>query len=82
MEFDDIREPYEKDYIYPEGHKRRNKIGKHLHQYGNFLPQSSTVQYHYCPFPDELADRAIKLYSNENDIILDPFLGSGKVCKS
>lgn len=28
-------------------------------------------------FPIELATRVIKLYSDENDIVLDPFLGSG-----
>jgi site-specific DNA-methyltransferase (adenine-specific) len=27
--------------------------------------------------PEKLAERAIKISSNENDVILDPFLGSG-----
>lgn len=78
---DDVREPYEDDYVYPEGHERRNKIGKSPSSVWEFYPpsQSKTVHYHYCPFPDGLVDRAIKLYSDEKDIILDPFLGSGKV---
>jgi site-specific DNA-methyltransferase (adenine-specific) len=32
---------------------------------------------HPAPFPREFADRAIKVFSFENDIILDPFSGSG-----
>ena len=33
---------------------------------------------HPCPFPEELARRLILLYSQENDEILDNFLGSGQ----
>lgn len=78
---DDIREPYEDDYIYPVGHKRRNKIGKSPSSVWEFYPpsQSKTVHYHYCPFPPEMVDRAIKLYTDKKDIVLDPFLGSGMV---
>ena len=32
---------------------------------------------HPAPFPVELPRRCIKLFSFENDTILDPFLGSG-----
>lgn len=32
---------------------------------------------HPTPFPEELPKRCIKLFSFENDIILDPFVGSG-----
>jgi site-specific DNA-methyltransferase (adenine-specific) len=32
---------------------------------------------HEAKFPEELARRVIKLYSNPGDIVLDPFLGSG-----
>jgi site-specific DNA-methyltransferase (adenine-specific) len=32
---------------------------------------------HPAPFPEELPNRLIKLYSFKDDIILDPFLGSG-----
>lgn len=32
---------------------------------------------HPAPFPEELPHRLIKLYSFKNDIILDPFVGSG-----
>lgn len=36
---------------------------------------------HPCPFPEEIPDRLIKLYSYKEDIILDPFLGSGQSAK-
>jgi|GEM_PF-2953945 len=33
----------------------------------------------FCPFPDSLVDRAIRLFTDEGDWVMDPFLGSGKV---
>ena len=35
---------------------------------------------HPAPFPVELPYRLIQLYTFENDIILDPFLGAGTTC--
>ncbi len=32
---------------------------------------------HPAPFPEELPHRLIQLYSFKDDIILDPFMGSG-----
>lgn len=32
---------------------------------------------HEAKFPLELASKVIKLYSNKNDVVLDPFIGSG-----
>lgn len=32
---------------------------------------------HEAKFPEELARRVVKLFSQKNDIVLDPFLGSG-----
>lgn len=32
---------------------------------------------HPAPFPEELPNRLIKLYSFKKDVVLDPFLGSG-----
>lgn len=36
---------------------------------------------HPCPFPDELVRRLILLYSQKEDEILDPFLGSGQTAR-
>ncbi len=35
---------------------------------------------HPAPFPVDLAKRVIKLYSYVNDVVLDPFVGSGTTC--
>jgi len=39
--------------------------------------ESATKIGHPAPYPVELPLRAIKLYSFKNDIVLDPFMGSG-----
>ena len=40
-------------------------------------PESAKKIGHPAPFPLELPQRLIQLYSFKNDIILDPFMGSG-----
>jgi len=37
---------------------------------------------HPAPFPEELPHRLIQLYTFKDDIVLDPFVGSGTVCLS
>lgn len=39
--------------------------------------ESAKKVKHPAPFPEELPHRLINLYSFQNDIILDPFMGSG-----
>ena len=78
---DDIRIPYPENYIYPPGHKRRNPLGKAPSNIWEFYPPFQTGgkhHYHYCPFPYGLCDRCIKLFTDKNDTVLDPFLGSGQ----
>lgn len=36
---------------------------------------------HPAPFPEELPKRLIQLYSFQEDVVLDPFLGSGTTCR-
>jgi DNA modification methylase len=43
----------------------------------NFNPESAKKVGHPAPFPIELPYRLIQLYSYKDDIILDPFMGSG-----
>lgn len=43
-------------------------------------PESAKKVGHPAPFPVELASRVIKLYSYLNDVVLDPFVGSGTTC--
>lgn len=39
--------------------------------------ESAKKVKHPAPFPEELPHRLINLYSFQDDIILDPFMGSG-----
>ena len=43
-------------------------------------PASAKKIGHPAPFPVELASRVIKLYSYVDDVVLDPFVGSGTTC--
>ena len=43
-----------------------------------FSPERRRV--HPAPFPVELPSRLIKFYSYQDNIILDPFCGSGTTC--
>lgn len=44
----------------------------------SIAPEQSMQKYeHPAMFPEELAKRAIKLFSYKNDIVLDPFNGAG-----
>lgn len=43
-------------------------------------PETKRDTGHPAPFPEELAKRVIKLYSYRDDLILDPFSGSGTTC--
>jgi DNA modification methylase len=40
-------------------------------------PESATRVGHPAPFPVDLPKRLIELYTYENDVVLDPFMGSG-----
>ena len=43
-------------------------------------PESAKRVGHPAPFPIELAQAVIKLYSYVGDVVLDPFVGSGTTC--
>jgi len=43
----------------------------------SFNAESATKIGHPAPFPVELPARCIKLYTFEDDVVLDPFIGSG-----
>ena len=66
---------------YPE---RYNPKGKSLEEIWCYdIPTQgswgkSYVQ-HFCPLPSQLVSRIISLTSNPNDVVLDPFSGSGTV---
>ena len=43
-------------------------------------PESAKRVRHPAPFPVKLAERVIELYSYKDDVVLDPFVGSGTTC--
>lgn len=43
-------------------------------------PESARRVGHPAPFPMELAERVIRLFSFQEDVVLDPFCGSGTTC--
>jgi len=45
-----------------------------------FSGENGNKLRHPAPFPEELPRRLIKLYSYVEDVVLDPFLGSGTTC--
>ena len=46
-------------------------------------PEHKMKQFgHPAMFPEELADRVLKLFSFKGDVILDPFAGVGTTCLS
>jgi DNA modification methylase len=45
-----------------------------------FPAESARRVGHPAPFPEELPKRLIELYSYRDDVILDPFCGSGTTC--
>lgn len=45
--------------------------------WSNWIIPVSRQKKHPAPYPEELTDRLIKLYSFPDEIILDPFIGSG-----
>ncbi|MCB9140363.1 MAG: site-specific DNA-methyltransferase [Caldilineaceae bacterium] len=45
------------------------------------IPSASARRIgHPAPFPLALAERVVKLYSYQDDVVLDPFMGSGTTC--
>ena len=47
----------------------------------SIAPEKGMKQYgHPAMFPEELAKRALQLFSFKNDLVLDPFMGVGTAC--
>ena len=46
-----------------------------------FRGETSKRWGHPAPFPEELPRQLIKLFSFKDDVVLDPFLGSGTTCR-
>ena len=55
----------------------RDEFLKYVNSTWHFQAEHSSKFDHPAPFPEELPRRLIKLYTYENDVVLDPFCGSG-----
>jgi len=66
------------EYIFVLGKSplKKYNVKEYTHNVWQF-PVCSTRLKHSAMYPEELSDRCINIFSNEYDIILDPFLGSG-----
>jgi len=67
------------------GGRNQNRYGKRFNvwQYrtgGGLISTDPIAHEHPAPFPEQLAKDHIISWSNENDLILDPFCGSGTTC--
>lgn len=75
----DIRVPSARQLIYND--KRANKNGKVPDDVWKYSRLCGTfkerLKNHPCQMPEALLERIIKASSNENDIVLDPFGGTG-----
>ncbi len=56
-----------------------SKVGDDYEKTNIWRIHPKTNSKHPAPFPYELAEKVIKYYSFKNDVILDPFAGSGTV---
>lgn len=69
--------------------KRGKRSGKSTIARDEFLTYTKSIwkmspegrrKLHPAPFPEKLAEAVIQLYSFEDEIVLDPFVGSGTTC--
>jgi site-specific DNA-methyltransferase (adenine-specific) len=76
---------FSKDIYKREACGRENTISKEdfldwTKSIWRFSPESAHRVNHPAPFPEELPYRLIQLYTFKDDVILDPFCGSGTTC--
>lgn len=66
---------------YPERYNPKGKAPEEIWSYDIPTQGSWGDSYvrHFCPLPTELVARIIQLTTKKNDVVLDPFAGSGTV---
>ena len=63
------------------GKKAIEKFGRRSNVWDIFPAKSKKERLHPAPFPERLANDHIITWSNEGDVVLDPFMGSGTTGK-
>lgn len=66
---------------YPERYNPKGKTPEAIWKFPIPLQGSWGNSYikHFCPLPEDLIAQILRLTTNENDVVLDPFAGSGAV---
>lgn len=66
---------------YPERYNPKGKAPDEIWDYGIPIQGSWGNGYvkHFCPLPTDMIGNMIQLTSDEGDVILDPFAGTGSV---
>jgi site-specific DNA-methyltransferase (adenine-specific) len=88
-----LRDIHEYILIFSKGTYRRERTGNEVKEKLNTITKEQFIEWtksiwtmkaesaqrigHPAPFPEELPNRLIHLYSFTGDIVLDPFIGSG-----
>ena len=86
-----LRDVHEYILVFSKGSFSREKAGREntitreaflewTRSVWDFPAVSANKIGHPAPFPEELPHRLIQLYSFRDDVVLDPFAGSGTVC--
>lgn len=79
---DDVRVPSARQTTYAD--KRANPKGKLPDDVWSFSRVCGTfnerVKWHPCQMPERLLERIIKVSSSKDDLVADPFSGSGTTC--
>jgi DNA modification methylase len=81
---DAIKEPADLKRWWVKYPERYNPLGKTPHGLWEFSIPTQGVWgngwvRHYCPFPPALIEQIIQLTTDEKDVVMDPFAGSGSV---
>jgi DNA modification methylase len=63
------------------GYFVRKDVGRRTNIWRIPIGKNAETQGHPAPFPEQLAKDHIVTWSNEGDVVLDPFMGSGTVAK-
>lgn len=88
-----LRDTHEYILVFSKGDFKRNKKQKNKNMKKDSISKENFIEWsksiwrfsavsakkigHPAPFPIELPKRLIEFYSFEDDVILDPFMGSG-----
>jgi DNA modification methylase len=81
FEYDRIPEKVKKESEIDRTTFQKNKWYLSVWYITNVLPNDNRLEKGIAAFPDEIPRRLLTLYSYKNEVVLDPFMGSGTTLK-